>query len=339
MRLKTESANYFADVQDILETAPEGVVPDRGASLLKAYGWSRKVRDRKKAVGLLSEKGRRQLGLVRSLCEGIVDINRVRMEAAQAEIARAWAQSDSMIRRGGTAASVGVALTGLLLGISILAPLRELESGIQRIMGGALNFEIPPKGADEIRRITKAFNAMTNRLRENQEQLVKESSTDALTGLANFRHFQEALNREAERARRYGRPLSLLLIDVDHFKAYNDVHGHEQGNEALRNVGQILRAGLRPSDILARYGGEEFVALMPETDKPQALAAAERLRRAVSEKPPRPANRRLTISLGGAAFPENAVSAKELVEKADQALYLAKNRGRDRVEWCQTLTF
>ncbi|MDD5657946.1 MAG: sensor domain-containing diguanylate cyclase, partial [Elusimicrobia bacterium] len=283
-RLKTESGGYFSGVGRILATAPEGVVPETGTSFFKAYGWSRRVLAQKKSVDLLSAKGRRQLGLVYSLCDDLVRLQRDRLRRSAQDIRRDLDRGELAIRRGGAAALAVVVLAGLLLALPILAPLRGLEAGIQSIMAGSLDSEIAPRGPAELSRITQAFNAMTLRLREKQEQLVKESITDALTGLSNFRHFQEQLQVETERAQRYGRPLSLLLIDVDHFKSYNDAHGHESGNAILQAVARILRDCLRPSDLLARYGGEEFVALLPEADKTRALAAAERLRQALAAR-------------------------------------------------------
>jgi diguanylate cyclase (GGDEF)-like protein len=181
---------------------------------------------------------------------------------------------------------------------------------------------------------------MTRRLRDKQEQLLKETITDALTGLSNFRHFQGELKVETERARRYGRPLSVLLIDIDHFKNYNDTHGHELGNVVLQTASKALLEVLRTGDVLARYGGEEFVALLPETDQTQAKRVAERLREAVAScdfpgRETQPGGR-LTISVGGAVFPTDAQVAQDLVVKADEDLYRAKELGRNRVEWTVT---
>jgi diguanylate cyclase (GGDEF)-like protein len=267
----------------------------------------------------------------------LVDLHRVRIEDAQKQIRAALERSERIIRWGGAAAFLAIALIGAGLGFSILLPLDQLQAGIQRILGGDLAFEITPRASDEIGRITQAFNAMTRRLRDQHERLLKETITDALTGLSNFRHFQEELKVETERARRYNRPLSVLLIDVDHFKNYNDTHGHELGNVVLQTASKALLEVLRTGDILARYGGEEFVALLPETDQPQARRVAERLREAIAgcDFPGRETQPegRLTISVGGAVFPTDAQVAQDLVVKADQALYRAKELGRNRVEW------
>jgi diguanylate cyclase (GGDEF)-like protein len=335
--LKAEAAAYFLDTRELLKAAPRGVVPGDKDTFLKVYHWARQVPRQRRTLGALSAKGQTRLALVYSLCDQLVDLHRVRIEGAQKQIRAALDRSERTIRWGGAAAFLAVSLIGAWLGLSILMPLAQLQSGIHRILGGDLSFEIPPQGSDEIGRITQAFNAMTRRLRDKQERLLKETVTDELTGLSNFRRFQEELKVETERARRHGRPLSVLLIDIDHFKAYNDTHGHALGNVVLKTAAKALLDVLRTGDLLSRYGGEEFVALLPETDQAQARRVAERLRAAVAacDVPGRHTQPegRLTISVGGAVFPENTQVAADLVVKADQALYRAKERGRNRVEW------
>ena len=159
--------------------------------------------------------------------------------------------------------------------------------------------------------------------------------TDELTGLYNHRHFLQQLSLEIERTKRYDRPLSLIMIDIDHFKHYNDTNGHLKGNDLLRELGRILNNHTRSVDIVARYGGEEFAVIMPETEKNKAKRLAERLRRAVESfnfegREKQPAGK-VTMSIGFASYPENAHSGFELVEKADKALYRAKEGGRNRV--------
>jgi diguanylate cyclase (GGDEF)-like protein/PAS domain S-box-containing protein len=169
------------------------------------------------------------------------------------------------------------------------------------------------------------------------EQLRQMATTDALTGLVNRRGFDERLEDEAARAARNHLPLSLVMIDIDRFKAYNDRYGHQAGDECLKLVAATLRAGLRrPADVAARYGGEEMALILPETGHQGAYELAETLRRAVhgleiahagSERG------QLTVSLGVATLGEGAPagSAAELIRRADAALYIAKEAGRDRV--------
>jgi diguanylate cyclase (GGDEF)-like protein len=161
------------------------------------------------------------------------------------------------------------------------------------------------------------------------------SVTDALTGLRNRRALDERLQEELLRAQRYHHPLSVIMADLDHFKNYNDRHGHPAGDVILRQVASLLQSHVRETDFVARYGGEEFVALLPETAKDSGLEVAEKIRAAVeaacfphAETQP---GGRLTISLGVATFPEDLAEAHNLISKADEALYRAKRAGRDRV--------
>ena len=157
--------------------------------------------------------------------------------------------------------------------------------------------------------------------------------TDPLTHLANRRALFERFAGELERARRYGRPFAVALVDVDHFKRFNDTEGHRCGDEALIRIGQALRTALRRSDVVGRYGGEEFLILMPETSLAQARDTAERLRQTVErlEVPGAQGSRQLTLSMGIGVFPEHGESAEALVAAADARLYRAKEDGRNRV--------
>jgi diguanylate cyclase (GGDEF)-like protein len=160
------------------------------------------------------------------------------------------------------------------------------------------------------------------------------SITDALTGIANRRHFEWRLSEEIERARRYKYPLSALMLDLDHFKQVNDNYGHQIGDIVLQQVAQRLRRILRRTDFLARYGGEEFIVLAPQTPADRALILAERLRQVIAESPiPVADNLQIhtTISIGVAVFPNHAQNESELIGAADAALYKAKQMGRNRV--------
>ncbi len=158
---------------------------------------------------------------------------------------------------------------------------------------------------------------------------------DSLTGALNKRRLQQRLGDEVHHAERESQPLSLLLLDIDHFKNYNDTNGHLEGDDVLRRIGQILRASVREDDAVARYGGEEFVVLYPAATKAQALKLAESLRKAVesaefAQGAKQPLGR-VTISGGVATFPEDSRSSVDLIRAADQALYEAKAAGRNRI--------
>jgi diguanylate cyclase (GGDEF)-like protein len=169
--------------------------------------------------------------------------------------------------------------------------------------------------------------ALASRVSEMQRQ----SRTDALTKLFNRRFFDERVAFEFERAQRYHTPLSLLVADIDHFKKYNDTHGHSRGDEALKAVAKQLLDGVRSQDVVCRYGGEEFALILPGTDAEQAMVVAESLRYAI-EHYQGPLVAPITISVGVAGIHDGGVTGvAELFRAADSALYLAKAAGRNRV--------
>jgi diguanylate cyclase (GGDEF)-like protein len=164
--------------------------------------------------------------------------------------------------------------------------------------------------------------------------LCELSSRDALTGLANRRAFEIALGREVDRVARIGEPALVLVIDIDHFKAVNDQHGHNAGDEVLKTVARALADGIRPMDTLARTGGEEFAMILPNCPPAFGRSVAERLRRKVAAQRTRIGPERdvaVTVSIGGAFAPQWVRSSPQLwVERADRQLYRAKSEGRDR---------
>jgi diguanylate cyclase (GGDEF)-like protein len=158
-----------------------------------------------------------------------------------------------------------------------------------------------------------------------------DAITDGLTGLYNHRYLHERLGEEIERTHEQSGTLALLFCDLDRFKAFNDRHGHSAGDRALRAVARIVEESLRHVDLAARYGGEEFAAILIDTDLGGALEVAERIRASIAAARFAPENDELTISIGVAVAPGDAISKEELIDKADWAMYLAKRRGRNRV--------
>ena len=158
--------------------------------------------------------------------------------------------------------------------------------------------------------------------------------TDPVTGLTNHRFFQERINEELERSLRHKRVFSLIMIDIDHFKKFNDQYGHPEGDKALAKIAQLIKTATRTADSLSRYGGEEFAMILPETNKLAAKDVAERIRKDLENAAicGDEACFNMTLSLGVASFPEDGKSAAEIINRADQALYTAKKNGRDRVE-------
>ncbi len=168
------------------------------------------------------------------------------------------------------------------------------------------------------------------------QRWLHRSASDHLTGLLNRGFFDERLEEEGFRALRYRRPFAVAMVDIDHFKRFNDAHGHSAGDEALKLVATRLSHGLRRSDVVARYGGEEFAIVLPETDLAAAVRKAEDLRQlvetaALSLRRDGGGSARITVSAGVAAWPTDGATAREILERADQRLYRAKQRGRNRV--------
>ena len=170
-------------------------------------------------------------------------------------------------------------------------------------------------------------------------RLRETAVTDGVTGLFNRRYFADQFKRYCERAQQDQRPISLILFDVDHFKQINDTMGHQAGDAALRDLGGVLREGVRPSDFAARYGGEEFAVVLPDTELDVALRIAERLRQSMAQHWMRNGLGNLTASAGVATAPATAThDSGELVDAADRALYAAKSGGRDRTVAAPTLS-
>ena len=170
-------------------------------------------------------------------------------------------------------------------------------------------------------------------LQAANDQLEALSRTDALTGLNNRGYWEECQKREFARARRTGQPVSLVMFDIDHFKAINDTYGHQAGDEVIRVVSETLRSRMRATDIAGRYGGEEFVVILIDTDAEGGRIMAERLRRSIEALSVRHEDHaiRFTVSLGVAELQEDIAGHSQWTEQADRALYRAKHEGRNRV--------
>jgi diguanylate cyclase (GGDEF)-like protein len=263
-------------------------------------------------------------------------------------------RSQEKILFSGLAAIVLIVAISYLASRGILRPISLLSQGAKRVAGGDLDVYLPVSGRDEIADLTLAFNDMAHKIREGRERLeaahdelartnegLKAANraletlaiTDGLTSLFNHRHFQDSLEKDIRKCEQQDRPLSLLLIDIDHFKAFNDRWGHQEGDAALRRVAAQVVKGIRPTDMAFRYGGEELAVLLPSCAKAQAAELAEKLRIAVRDNAQRPGRfgDRLTVSIGVSTFPEDGAVPRVLVDTADAALYAAKAEGRDRV--------
>ncbi len=187
----------------------------------------------------------------------------------------------------------------------------------------------------EVFRALERANAELQRANDRMTQLIKY---DEKTQLFNYRHFMERLAEEFKRARRYGNHLTLLMLDIDHFKSVNDGYGHPAGDRVLKEFGQIMTRSARETDLIARYGGEEFTILLPQTTAAQGQRLGDRIRRSseaqrFADDEGRPVIR-ITVSVGVATFPINdrILAPEDLVKAADEALYRAKEAGRNRTE-------
>ena len=255
--------------------------------------------------------------------------------AAVVEMPRA----EAVRRSGGSESGIGVTLLLLLAGAGLVAyvgllmvrPIERLAGAAGKVAAGDLSVEIPSAGRGEVGTLTQVFKNLVTRLREREGQgeLERLSVTDALTGLYNRRHLMGTLANEVQRSRRLRRTFSVLLADVDHFKQYNDTHGHLGGDAALVKVAEILRKMTRGVDSVARYGGEEFLVMLIEAPIATAAAVGERIRARVAAE--EFGGGTMTVSVGAAEYPTHGDTPEELIASADAAMYKAKNQGRDRV--------
>jgi len=214
---------------------------------------------------------------------------------------------------------------------------QDVECAVRALRLGAHDYLTkPPARGDEVV-LTVARAVEKKRLRETNARLLAElkalSRTDPLTGVGNRRAFDEALAQEQARAERYRLPLSLVLVDADHFKRVNDVHGHPAGDQVLKAIAQLIAGELRQTDAVFRYGGEEFAVLLPHTDVEGALDVAQRVVSAVRSRAIAAGSQRLTVtvSAGVASGQGRALASVDLMSQADVALYAAKRGGRNRV--------
>ncbi len=276
--------------------------------------------------------------------------------------------AERAVRRGrmrlvwtGLAALGGSAsLAYLLLSFMVLRPVMRMREMARSFGSGDLQARVRLHGSDEIGELAAGLDAMAQRIEDHTlglEQLVTERThelqeanaklleanhqlerlarTDSLTGLYNRRHVVDQLQFEIRRGSRSPHQFTLLMIDVDHFKHYNDAHGHSAGDEMLMCLAALFQQSLRATDVIARYGGEEFVVLLLDTGPDEGVATARKLQQIVAASPrPRAETQpmgKLTISIGVAFYPQDAEDARTLIDAADEALYRSKQLGRNRV--------
>ena len=231
-------------------------------------------------------------------------------------------------------AAVVSLLASTALARPLLAGLGALGKATDLLAEGDLSARAALDGKDELGQLALAFNAMAEKLEQNEAALRALATHDGLTGLYNHRAFYVLLQDELARAQRTKRPVSLLLLDIDHFKRVNDTRGHQAGDAALKGLGELLNQQVRAIDRVCRYGGEEITIILPETDLDTAANIAERLRASVEAQPfdvDAGAPLRMTVSIGVASWPVHGDGADTLIAAADAALYVAKRSGRNRI--------
>ncbi len=195
------------------------------------------------------------------------------------------------------------------------------------------------RGLKELQELKDHYRETMRELKAAKERMKQLSITDDMTETYNYRYFVDSLELELRRAERYEYPISLMMLDIDHFKLYNDTHGHVAGDKVLREVARVIKETVRHTDLLARYGGEEFGVILIKTNLAEACQVAERVRQAVEDsgfdyEDTQPAGR-LTVSVGVSALCSQGSSVKQLIKAADDALYEAKRTGRNRVATSQ----
>lgn len=309
------------------------------------------------------EKGAKAVSIMHSMNKASEEAYNVLNSHAQEdrEKLRAVLEKNTLIITIVNYSMLGGGLAVVVLGIlfvfyierSVRLPIETLSNGIKELNGAKWE-KVEIKDGLEITTLADEYNKMVDRLYSAYETLEEKviertkelhelnkrlevlSVTDGLTGLYNHRYFFERLEKEMHRAIRYKHPLSLIILDIDFFKNYNDTHGHLAGDAVLRGIAECIRSGARAVDIVARYGGEEFAVILPHIDKNGAITLAERIRNIIASYPfPRKdtqPNGNLTISLGVAELSAHAKNADSLVKLADDALYKAKELGRNRIE-------
>ena len=240
-----------------------------------------------------------------------------------------------------------IGLGAYLLGLTLVRPLDRLTGGASKVAAGDLEVNLPVLSGSEVGYLTEVFNDMVARLRQGREQLAvinetlrkknKElhelSITDSLTGLYNRKHLMETLENEVARSKRHKHDFSVLVIDIDHFKEYNDTYGHLAGDEVLSRLATVFKESVRSCDYVARYGGEEFILVLPEIGPEDGVKAAERIRKKVAKESFAGDGKpiQVTVSVGVASYPKDGDDSQSIIRHADTALYKSKESGRNRV--------
>lgn len=231
--------------------------------------------------------------------------------------------------------SLGINTIAIILIIrSVIIPTHVLAQAAHNFAQGSLSYRIPLDAKNEIGELAHTFNDMAEKLESSYTSLKEMAIHDGLTGILNHQEFHKRLLSEVKRAARYKRTLSLIMLDIDLFKKFNDTYGHQAGDSVLKAMGWYLKSAIRSSDMAARYGGEEFALIMPETPAETAFITAQRIGAEIARLPisvDKDMQIHITMSIGVATFPQDGAIKEELISAADRSLYKAKQSGRNRV--------
>jgi diguanylate cyclase (GGDEF)-like protein len=219
--------------------------------------------------------------------------------------------------------------------VLVMTGFASIEYAVEAIKAGATDFITKPLKFDHVVFIiNRVLETRHLRKKAQETEYYKElSNRDELTNISNYRHFNYVLQLEIDRQMRYHRPLTLLIIDIDDFKKCNDTHGHLTGDLVLVKVASLLTDQIRGCDFVARIGGDEFTVILPEISEKEALAVCKRIMESIEQCEFQSFEKKnigpLSVTIGIASFPQNAHKSKELIEKADQALYTGKRAGKN----------
>jgi len=339
--IRTEANDLFKDIlgNQKLTSAQQDIVRNSYLEWQKALTTAKSLLNSSEPV--TTDETYAKLSAFNNYIEGTIDllyeshnINLQRIESLRTEAARNFLFTQGITLAGFITGVITFVTAIISMFRFVIHPAQNLLRSMEMFGRGNLRHRTRVTSTDEFGALGVGFNRMAENLERDQDKLAELAIRDSLTGLYNRREFERLLNDEIHRFRRHGHPVSLLILDIDHFKQINDRYGHQVGDEALRTVADLVTNESRTGDVIARYGGEELAIILPETDAANAVHLAERTCRAVAEFPVMISPQEvipITVSIGTATVPDDAHAARDLVTAADLAMYEAKRSGRNCV--------